>query len=115
MAGAQAPASPRRPLANANADLTPALDESQKRAAVVGALPLDHQSNHQPAVRVSTPPGHEQPRLRGPDARARTKAGLDPPIATHLQVASVRDSRRTSAAIGFVAKRSPPRPPLHRS
>ena len=32
--------------------------------------------------------GHNQPRRRGPDARARTKASLDPRMAAHLLFAN---------------------------
>jgi hypothetical protein len=43
------------------------------------------------------PLGHNQPRCRsGPDARARTKASLDPRVAAHLLLAN-RGSLRSGA------------------
>ena len=47
-------------------ELTPAapLDESQKLGAVVGALLLGHESSHQRAAGLTTPPGQREPRER---------------------------------------------------
>jgi hypothetical protein len=46
-----------------------------------------HESSSHTAGSRAAGIGHTRSRPRGPDARARTKAGLDPRAATHLLVA----------------------------
>jgi len=76
--------------------------------ASAGATPGDR-SPHKRAVppsaqgrRSETGLGHNQPRRRGPDARARMKGGLDPRVATHLLIA-----KSTTGSSGHAGSVSP--------
>ena len=103
------------------------LDESQKLGAVVGALLLGHESSHQRAAGLTTPPGQKQPRVR-PQRQmpARTRRQGSPhamyqtPYSTPAGP-SVASARRSPTTIGgkyrvsSKAGRAAPRPEIFES